>query len=138
MKRLSNSYLLLIALLLFSAFSVYATDYYGLNASGAYPVETDDTPAPVVPVVPYAMPDTPYSATVASSAALSIPTEVETTEASFVVIRADDNLYLNGSVATPTDGIFIPKDTVIVLPFGSEMNLVTSSDSVTLKLLPVD
>lgn len=139
MKRFSNSYLLLIALLLSIALTAHATTYYDWNASGTIPAETDDTPpAPTPPTPLYEMPAVPFSKTVASSSAFSISAEVETTEASHVIIRAADNLYLNGSVATPTLGILIPKDTVVVLPFGSAMTLVTSTDTVSLQLLPVD
>ena len=137
MKRILHLLIVIAIVTIALAPIVFADDGYVLG-SGTYPAETNDDPVPVTPPAVYEMPAVPYSKTVASSSVFSIPQEVETLEASFVVIRADDNLYLNGSVETPTDGILIPKDTVITLPFGTTMNLVTSTDTVALKLLPID
>lgn len=129
-----NHFLLILALIAIVMTGPVNASYYDFSST---PPDTETTSTPQAPVPAYVMPSEPISETISSASTLLLYTAIGSTQPSFCVLTASDNIYLNGSVATPTDGIFLAKDTAHFLPLGSAVSVVTSSDTVTLKILPV-
>lgn len=124
--------IVLFAIMLILGTAAFADDYYthSVNKPDAETTLTPQTPA-------YVMPSAPLTATISSASALLLSSAVGSTSPAFCIVQASDNVYLNGSLATPSAGILILKDTATLVPMGAGVTIVTSSDSVNLKILPV-
>lgn len=131
MKRITLFFLALFAALLV-AHGSYAEDYYGLSDTPPA-AETTQVPA----VTPYAMPATPIVAQISSATPLLLQATVGSTEPTLCILEASDKVYLNGTLATPSLGIPVSKETPTLVPIGKGVTVVTSSDTVSLKILPI-
>lgn len=123
--------LLCIALIAIGG-GVFAEDYYGFSSNKPN-AETTQVPS----ATPYTMPAVPLTATISSASPLLLRTAVGSNEPQFCVLEASDNVYLNGTIATPSLGILVTKNTPELIPIGEGVTVITSSNSVSLKILPV-
>jgi amino acid transporter len=135
--KFSTVVLSIVVLMLIAATSIATPSGGGYYSYPEKAMDPETTFANPSGPAPYVMPDLPYTVTISSAAVTLLSSVVSSTDPQYCLVTASDNFYLNGSQATPTLGIFYAKDTPHLIPNGVGVTFGTTSDTVSLKVLPV-